>query len=106
MGATTRTVPVHASPAPGPFRQGGLQSQIPVGKHDLPNQAGIAAARGARLPRPDGPDFAFDGTRLTYPGQVIDELSRAERAKEPRERRTEIELRPVPSIAADEEAAA
>jgi hypothetical protein len=106
MGATTRTVPVHASPAPGPFRQGGLQSQIPVGKHDLPNQAGIAAARGAKLPRPDGPDFAFDGTRLTYPGQVIDELSKAERAKEPGERPVEIELRPVPSVADNEEVAA
>ena len=29
-------------PRAGTVSQGGLQSQLPVGKHDLPNQAGIA----------------------------------------------------------------
>ena len=56
-----------------------------------------------RLPSPDGPGFAFDGTRLTYPSQVIDELSKAKHTNEPRERPVEIELRPVP--AAEEVAA-
>ena len=59
-----------------------------------------------RLPQPDGPGLAFDGAKCNYPADVVAELARAARVGEPRERPTEIELRPVPSIAADEQAAA
>jgi hypothetical protein len=52
-----------------------------------------------RLPSPDGPGWAFDGTRCNYPEAVLAELERgAARAEEPRERQTEIELRPVPPV--------
>jgi hypothetical protein len=55
-----------------------------------------------RLPRADGPGFEFDGTRCMYPANALAELARGARAKaEPRERPTEIELRPVPSIEKD-----
>jgi hypothetical protein len=51
-----------------------------------------------RLPVSDAPGFAFDGTNLPFPDQVVGALGKAESAKEPRERPIEIELRPVPSI--------
>jgi hypothetical protein len=57
------------------------------------------------LPQPDGPGVAFDGTKLSYPSEVLGALASAERANEPRERPIEIELRPVPAIAAEEVAA-
>ncbi len=51
-----------------------------------------------RLPRPDGPGWAFDGSRCVYPEAVFAELERGARAGEPRERPVEIELKPVPSV--------
>ncbi|WP_028346061.1 hypothetical protein [Bradyrhizobium murdochi] len=57
-----------------------------------------------RLPRPDGPGWAFDGARCNYPAAVLDELARGARVGEPRERSVEVELKPVPSI--EKEAAA
>jgi hypothetical protein len=59
-----------------------------------------------RLPQPGGPGFEFDGTRCNYPADALAELARGTRASEPRERPIEIELRPAPSIAADEGVAA
>ncbi|KGT75647.1 hypothetical protein MA20_30985 [Bradyrhizobium japonicum] len=58
-----------------------------------------------RLPRPDGPGFAFDGTRCNYPSDALAEIALRARAQEPRKRPTEVELRPVPSVAVNEEAA-
>jgi hypothetical protein len=57
-----------------------------------------------RLPQPDGPGFAFDGSSLTHPHHVLGALEKAERPQDFRERPVEISLRPVPSVAADEEA--
>jgi hypothetical protein len=51
-----------------------------------------------RVPRPDGPGFEFDGSKCNYPADVLGELAKGMRAKEPRARPVEIELRPVPSI--------
>jgi hypothetical protein len=59
-----------------------------------------------RLPQPDGPGAAFDGSRCNYASDALAELARRVQATEPRLRPVEIELRPVPSIAAGEEVAA
>jgi hypothetical protein len=59
-----------------------------------------------RLPQPDGPGLVFDGAKCNYPADVIAELARSARVGEPRERPIETELRPAPSIAADEGVAA
>lgn len=48
-----------------------------------------------RLPHPDGPGFEYDGY---YPSDALIELARGLRAKEPRERPVETELRAVPSV--------
>jgi hypothetical protein len=47
-----------------------------------------------QLPRPDGPDFAFDGSRLTDPRAILAALDRSAMAKPP-ERPVEIELTPI-----------
>ncbi|RQH15689.1 hypothetical protein [Bradyrhizobium sp. RP6] len=51
-----------------------------------------------RLPQPDGPRFAYDGTRCNYPAAVLAELARDAIASEPRERPVEIELHLVPTV--------
>jgi hypothetical protein len=63
-----------------------------------------AALWQLRLPQPDGPAFAFDGTRCNFPDDVLGELARVARINEPRERSIEIELKPVPPV--EKEAAA
>ena len=52
-----------------------------------------------RLPNSDGPGWAFDGAMCRFPSEVFAELARSARAGEPRERPSEIELKPVPSVA-------
>jgi ElaB/YqjD/DUF883 family membrane-anchored ribosome-binding protein len=64
----------------------------------VPAERPHAALWQLRLPQPDGPAFAFDGTRCNFPDAVLGELARAARITEPRERSIEIELKPVPAV--------